>query len=274
MTAPDRTELHQQAVLVFFGAADAEATTPVGIIKHEDTVDFIMSKGAEALRIQGMSLPLDYRTTREQDYGVDFTLRQWDITNLSKVLSIAPTGSEVILADSTISPVLPVFSCVISSQLVDGTPIKWRADRVQNINDATINMTQQTEANLDFQIRAVGNINDPAALPKWIQNAGNVSATISTGDLTRTSGYQTVLGEGAASDVLDTISAGDLVDNEIITLTMENAAQIITLTDGHAGPQEMNLFGAANFVMAIGDTCTLQYNLGDTDWDEIDRHIA
>lgn len=106
---------------------------------------------------------------------------------------------------------------------------------------------------------------------------GNVIATISTGALTRVlqtpETFHRVAAESGTADVLDSITAGDLVDNEILTLQAA-AGDTITVTNTPTGTNTIDLEGTDDVILTGSDILKVQYDLAGTEWNEIFRQIT
>jgi hypothetical protein len=79
-----------------------------------------------------------------------------------------------------------------------------------------------------------------------------------------------VLGEGAAADDLDSITAADLVDDETLRLMIYSTSQPITLKHLNG---TLELTGDVDFIMTkTTDWIDLKYDLAGTKWVETARY--
>jgi len=261
----DVTEVLVGDLAVYVGTAGTPATNIVGFIRQEDAVEVEDGPEPKAILVNGV----DYRTRSyltHREGTITIPSLQTNATLLGIAFGVTPNG-QVVTMDST-----PKLMSQISLAIV-GENLAGTAYRRDWLYVSTDGMPKQSFSGRELApLTMKFNVEGAASGVYSTFGAGNVTATISSGVLTRTGNYHKVIGEGAAADVLDTITGSSLTNGETLTLQINAVAAAITLNDQAAGPGELHLNPSADWIMTkLSDWIVLQYSTANTQWDEIAR---
>lgn len=251
-------------VAVSIGTAGTPASVSIGyIVKGEDVE---ISHGAEQhkLEVSGkLRTQASYLHTRVDT--IKIPALQFDETLLN--LAVAGSASGKLITLSGAGEVSQI-SLALTGETVNGTTQRLDILYAVSMTDLSLALAQTHGTSLALSFEAQGDDDEVY----WTVDNSNVVVTPSTGVVTRSAAFHLIAGEGGAADTVTSITAGDLVDGEILVLKIEDVDEPITFT--HAA-DTIELDGDADWTMTkLNDSLTLQYAAGDTEWVEIGRYNA
>ncbi len=267
MTSPTSNTFLENAVSVFSGTAGSVAGTPVGYLPSDANVVIAETKNATPRHVQGKDLPVEYMS-RIRELRATIPLMQLDVDLLAIAWGVTKNGLVNTFGNPSVDVRLPQKSYAIVGTDANGTTKRYDIPYGVSVGDTSIDLGQENPTVLNWEIAAVDA--DGSKFPTYTEGSGNLEATISTAELTRTAAYHKVRSEvGGAADAFATIVGSGLVDEEFLTLQIGSVDEPITLTHGAS---DLVLISGADFTMTkLTDRVVVQYDLAGTKWDEIER---
>jgi len=265
MATNSKTTLHMKGPSLFLGPSGSEASIASGYIDGETPVTLTLERGNETeVDAQQAQFPIDI--INEFSGGViEIGLIQIEPALLGYALGITEDGIENnITGDDTYT----TLAVKIVGTRRDGETWVLKSNYVKPVGDVALALTKKelTKIPLRFRLLEATSGNH---LDMYIGST-NVTATLSTGALTRTAdkGYHKVAAESGTTDDLDSITGSSLTDDELLRL-QPDAGDTITMK--HLN-DTLELTGEADWAMTENDYIDLQYDSDGTKWMERGRH--
>lgn len=273
MTAKDVTKMVLFEAAVFTGTAGATATTPIGYVIEEDSVEIATtSPGGFDIMVQGEKLRLR-RAIVNRAVTVTVPAAQLTVDTMALALGLTAVGNTLTIGDANDPVLSPQISLAVVGQDLNGDTVRIDIPYCSASGESDTSLSQAVLARLPIVFGAEAKSGN---YPFW--TFGDITSTISGGVLTRTQAIHSVIGEGAVADILDSIAGTTelpLIDGETLRLIPSTIAYDVTMT--HLN-DTLELFGDANFLLgttsAINAWIDLQYDVADTAWVEKGRFVA
>lgn len=260
------TEMHLHDAAVYTGTAGAVATTGVGYVLGDDVVTIANAvPGYAPIRVQGKRLPLRH-VQPDRQITVTVPLAQINADTMALALGVTKSGDTVRLGDSSDTILCPQMSLAVVGQDLNGDTIRADIPYCSVTPAVALSLTQNLPpARLDVVTFEAEAGTSDATQPYW--TFGDITVTISVGGvLTVTTSAHKVAGQGAAADVLDSITWAGVSDGQALRLRPSTIAYAITLT--HL-LDTLELIGLANIdlgVVTLDEWIDLEYAVADTAW--------
>lgn len=265
MTAPNTDQVIISGAVLLRGNADIASSTPVGHVPQEETLQIDYAANEYELLTQAYAGAIK-RVVDITSMMFTSSVFQVEPGNVSAGLGLEESSSIQVGGDNPTAAQEYSWK-VIGTQLGGGTVVATiPAATASGALSFALTRTEFTKIPL-----IVKSLDGSGRGAKLDFLGGAVNKTIASGVLTRDIGigYVRLFGEGAAADILDSITAGDLVDEETLIIQLGSIAQPITLTHLTG---TLELLNDADWIMdAAGDYIVLQYDESGTKWDEIGR---
>ncbi|MFA5187193.1 MAG: hypothetical protein WC551_12010 [Patescibacteria group bacterium] len=266
MATKDKTKIMLSYGTLYYGAAGVAPVTAVGYMMRDSSAEIAIKRRND--EYYGSDTRMPFLVNNEiNGASLKTSMVQVEPELVALALGFPADGQEVSLNSST---AYSEFSVKLVGADRAGTAFSYEMLRCVPVGDfgLSLNKDKVTELPIEFACLDPDSGDDFTFL--W--GAGNITATLATGVLTRTAGagYHKVAGEGGAADVLTSITGASLTNGEILVLQIADASDAITLThlDG-----TLELVGDVDWVMdSIYDSITLQYNTAGTMWIEVGRY--
>lgn len=260
---------------IFVGDENTTPTSLVGFIRRSTGLDFNPTQDEAELLVTAKEGPLRIdRTTSRLEITAD--LIQFDPTLLALQLGVTENG-QVVTAGGAPS-ITRALAVRITGTLGDGaTAIQYDIPSCVFQPNGSTTFNNDDYGNIPIIIKAQDH-EDNTEMYTITLGGGNVVATLATDILTRVlttpETFHRVAAESGTIDTLLTITAGDLVDNEFLTIQADTGDTItVTNTAGPAG-DNIDLTGVDDVILTGVSTLKLQYDLGGTEWQEVSRFIV
>lgn len=253
--------------VMYFGPAGSTAATGVGYIGAEAELTITYTPETTPYRVQGLHMPLLHKV-HAGDLRVTGRFSQFNTDLLEMVFGVTAVGNTLTISGDGITT--PEFSVKITVSAEDDDTITYDIPRMVSVSAPEISFSSANFVELPFEFAAI----EDASTDITVTNGYTSSATLSTGELTRTAsqGYHTVAGEGDAADTLTSITGASLIDGEQLVLQIADENNPITLE--HA-VDILELTGDVDWTMTqYEDWILLEYDSGDTCWEEKARYDA
>lgn len=248
-----------------------ENTTPTDLVglTVEDSLEIVPSKTSVALRTtsrQGDTSIDDISTAVAINFGlVQHVPEAWALA-----LGETPVGQVVKLGGSP--SIGRKYALRLTGQDVDGSAIQHNFPSCACAPSGSWNLVPNAHGIIPVNLVVQDHV-DNDFMASMTKGGGDQDKTLSGGTFVRVldtpQSYHRLLGEGSAADDLDTITAGDLEDGEILTLQIQSTASPITFIHAASGSQTLDLAKAevADITLrALTDFIRLIYVLSTTEW--------
>lgn len=253
-------------VTVYVGTAGTPASNLLGFLREDDAFDITDGPEPVPIKVHGQAFPHRHFLANRTG-SVTLHSLQTNATLLGIAFGVTPSG-QVITLDET-PKLMPQISLAFVSETLGGTA--WRRDWLYVSTDGMPKYVPTGKALVPISMKF--NVEGTGAQSYITLGAGNVTATLATGVLTRTGNYHKVAGESAAADTLTNITAADLVNGETLTLQISATTMPITLDNDTATAGHLILTPGIDWQMTrLSQSITFQYVLADTHWTEIARY--
>jgi hypothetical protein len=262
-------EFLHSAVSVLVGAAGSVASTPVGYVLEEDSVEIRCEVGVEPYRVHGLDLPQRH-WSRPKSLVVRAPNVRINAMSLAQALGLSADGNEVSVGDPSQPGRLDQVSVALVGSSLDGATFRLDMPYASSATDLTLALSQVKPSVMRMAFHAEHGVSSPV----FAFDGGNTDVALVGGVLTRVAGLHRVSGEGGAADDLTSIAGSVLCDGEIVRLQPASADYAITLK--HQA-DALALFGGADFAMggstvALDDYVDLRYDAEAGKWVEVARN--
>lgn len=251
---------------IFFAATGQAPVTPVGYKSGATKIAYKEKLTGHFVEDRDGAI---FATRDTIEGGIKAKMVQVNPTLLALAMGKAENGNSV--AFGGVPTAVLEYAIKVIGTRRDGTAVTFYLYRAVSDGGFDIDIDKKKMTEIDLSFMGLDGDTDADVMGKVEIGAGNITATLSSGVLTRTAaaGYHQVGGQSGAADVLDSITGASLTNGEILRLQILSETAPITLT--HLA-DTLELTGAVDWVMTkLGDYIDLRYDSTKTGWVEISR---
>lgn len=261
---------------VFIGDENGASASLVGLVSRDPGVEVVTTIETIDVYTVDKQGKLASDVTK-RDAIINFTCLQTDAAVLGLALGVTEDGQVVTFGGS--NEIQRRFSLKLTGSMADGTLQTLEFPVVTPIGSPTFTLNPDGYTMVSVSLAALEHV-DNTYMWRWTAGAGNVVATLATGELTGVinlpSTYHKIASQvPGAADVMDILDGTVDVDGHVVTLQLNSITEPITFTDNQGGTNDLNLIGGNDYTMvSLSDFIKFQYRSSTTDWEETERYIS